>query len=379
MATQSVAVEVQSRGVAEVEALLADSQERIAAMLHNQIQLPKFLYVAMELVRGTPGLVKCAESVEGRVSIVKSILEASELGLLLTKNLGHGYLIPYQNGEMTKRCGYDVSECQFQIGYRGFLELVRTADPEVRMIYSRIVWPADEFLVDEDSHQLSHHPDEAGGTVGMDSNGQVAGFRGCYSKIIYTNGQQDFEWMPLHEIQKIQRSSKARSNDSPWRNWPEEMIKKTPMRRLCKRLKLTPDVLAGVVRDEYRDAGVGEGTAESPRVMIMPRRKGETVAQQPAAATVQTADYSTDTPPNCAKCGKVMNLVPGGVSKNGPAYPPFWGCPDRCRMKNPATGRDKNTGVNAQEWHATLASKQAETAKEEDPERSAIQTETAGA
>jgi transposase len=50
------------------------------------------------------------------------------------------------------------------------------------------------------------------------------------------------------------------------------MILKCPIRRLCKRLKLSPEVITATVRDEYRELGYENQQA---RVVSMPRRLSE--------------------------------------------------------------------------------------------------------
>ncbi len=327
MGTQ--AVEVVNKNLVAVEQVLVDAQDQIATMLRGQIAADKFIYVAMDLIRANSLLAKCEPQ-----SVLQCVLEASELGLILTKHLGHGYLIPYKNGALSERLHRDVYECQFQIGYRGFLHLVREADSEVQTVYSRIVWPDEKLEINEDHHQLRHSSSPDGGLVQVDQQtGETSGYRGAYAKIVYKGGQQDFEWMALHEIEKVRRSSKARSADSPWRQWPEEMVKKTPMRRLCKRLNLTPEKVAGVVRDEYRELGVEDGRPESVRIAMPQRKSQQAIAQvstesprppEQAAAVQQAAAPEQPgppkgKPPSCPKCGGTLKERKG---KTGA----FYGC-----------------------------------------------------
>src|SRR4029077_6557892 len=42
--------------------------------------------------------------------------------------------------------------------------------------------------------------------------------------------------MSMADIQKIKNMSRASRDDSPWKAWPEEMMKKTVLRRLSKLL-----------------------------------------------------------------------------------------------------------------------------------------------
>ncbi len=358
-------VEVVNKNLALLENMVSQCQDQLAVNLQGQIDTDKFRFVALELIRGTPGLLKCAQTPEGRLSIVKAVTEASELGLMLTKHLGHGYLVPYKNGYLSQRAKEDVFECQFQIGYRGFLFMVREADSEIQTVYARIVWPDELFGLDEDQHRILHTPSPESGQIQVNKQtGETGGYRGAYAKVVYKNGAQDFEWMAWHEVEKIRQSSKAKSEDTPWRKWPEEMIKKTPMRRLCKRLNLTPERLAGVVRDEYRAVGVENARTSAP-AMPMPRRRSEIAAAPaepvtsvpgpppgspgseapppPTSPTDGDADkYASAQPPKCKKCKVDCLLKPAGI-RNGKPYPSFWSCPNYkdCKFKP----------IKAQDWY----------------------------
>ena len=351
MATQTT--EIVNRNMAALEQILTDSQDRLASTLPKSIPATQFILVALDLIRGTPSLQGAVGSPEGRLSIVKAVYEASDMGLLLTKHLGHGYLVPYRNREMSERLKREIVEVQFQIGYRGFLELVREADPTVQTVYSRIVWPGEQFQIDEDNHRLSHIPNPKGGEIGIDQQtGETSGYEGAYAKIITTNGHQDFEWMPLHEIEKVRRSSKAIAAGTPWRTWPDQMILKTPMRRLCKRLKLTPAKLAAVVRDEYRDLGV-ENPPEPHRIQ-MPQRMPAALPPSPsvpkqAEPKPEEPDYSKAIPPICVICNGKMKFIPAGYSQRTKGdYLAFWVCHNHKDKQHKDAG---STTWNAKEWY----------------------------
>ncbi len=255
-------IEVISQNRAAIQELLTKAQDRIAAVLPGQIKVDRMISVAMELIQGDSKLSLCEP-----LSIVKAVLEASQLGLLLNKHLGHGYLVPFQNGILTEKYNRPVYDAQFLIGYRGFVHLVMSDSPATS-VYGRIVYAGEEFRISEGTqHQLIHVPSLEGRNL--------KDYIGAYAVVIYKDGTApDFEWMPKAEIEKVRAFSKATGPASPWQTWTEEMIKKTPLRRLCKRLKLSPEVVAATVRDEYRELGYEHGKPEARQVM-MPRRASE--------------------------------------------------------------------------------------------------------
>lgn len=245
MGTQITVID---KNLAAIQDVLTDAQDRIAAVLPGQIKVDRMIAVTMELISGDSNLAKCTP-----LSILKGVMEASQLGLLLNKNLGHGYLVPYKE------------EAQFQIGYRGFIDLL-TREGTVASISACIVYAGEEFkIVGGTERKLLHVPNPAGG--------DLKDYIGAYAVVVYKDGSTDFEWMPKQDIEKIRAFSKAsKSEFSPWNTWRESMVLKCPIRRICKRLKLSPEVIAATVRDEYRELGYDGEQRPAPK---MPRRLSE--------------------------------------------------------------------------------------------------------
>ena len=47
----------------------------------------------------------------------------------MNSSFGYAYLVPFKNNKLTREKGYDVFEAQFQIGYKGFIQLaLRTGE-----------------------------------------------------------------------------------------------------------------------------------------------------------------------------------------------------------------------------------------------------------
>ena len=67
------------------------------------------------------------------MSLVSGALVATTLKLSLNSAFGYAYLVPFKNKALTKEKGYEVKEAQFQIGYKGYIQLaLRTGE------YSRL-------------------------------------------------------------------------------------------------------------------------------------------------------------------------------------------------------------------------------------------------
>lgn len=70
----------------------------------------RFLRMALSAVNNTPKLAECTP-----MSFIAAMMNAAQLGLEPNTPLGQAYLIPYKNKNQL--------ECQFQIGYKGIIDL----------------------------------------------------------------------------------------------------------------------------------------------------------------------------------------------------------------------------------------------------------------
>ncbi|RJX27166.1 MAG: recombinase RecT [Dethiobacter sp.] len=89
--------------------------------------------MALTTISRTPKLAQCTPA-----SLVGAVMNCAVLGL--EPNLmGHAYLVPYWNSKQR------TYECQFQIGYKGYIELIRRTGA-VSQVYARKVYENDLFV-----------------------------------------------------------------------------------------------------------------------------------------------------------------------------------------------------------------------------------------
>lgn len=172
-------------------------------------------------------------------SLLASLLEAAQLGLETDGVLGHAYLVPYYN----KKSG--VYEATLQIGYRGFITLAHRSG-RVSYVAAELVRQKDEFEIDLGTNRHIHH------RPSLEDGGEIIG---AYAVVRFTDGSTDFEFMTRKQIDAIKNRSQAKGEDSPWQTHYEEMARKSPIRKMAKRLPLSPDIIRSVVADEYREEG----------------------------------------------------------------------------------------------------------------------------
>ena len=234
------------------DTLLAQARTQIAKYLPRHLDADKMIYVALETVRADSFLRQCEP-----LSIVQAVLEASQLGLMLGNKLGHAYLVPRRDKKAN-----NILKCQLLIGYRGFIALAHRTG-KVSSIFPAIVHQGDQFSLKLGTgRQLSHVP-----LLDVSKQGD---WIGAYAVVEFRDGRADFEWMTRQEIEKVKQCSEsAREAWSPWKRFEDEMIKKSPIRRMAKRLCLSSEDLALVeaaVRDEYREMGIEEEQRALPPV-----------------------------------------------------------------------------------------------------------------
>jgi recombination protein RecT len=153
---------------------------------------------------------------------------------------GLAYIIPFNN---RKR---DCIEAQFMPGYKGLVKLAKDSG-EVFDVFSRVVYEGEPFDVQEGLVPVLKHtpmpPAKRGKPIG------------AYTVTLLKNGVRSFTFMWEDEIQEIRKSSKAGGN-GPWVTNPDEMRKKTTIRREMKTRDLSPALSKAVALDELIDSDV---------------------------------------------------------------------------------------------------------------------------
>lgn len=176
----------------------------------------RFRTVALHAVTSNPRLMESDPA-----SIFEAIRDSATLGLEPNGLMGEGYVLPYRD----KKTGRTLA--QFQVGWRGLLKLIRRSNG-IASIDAQCVYERDTFDVDLGSEpRVVHKPSltERGNRVG------------AYAVCRLSSGELVIEWMPNAEIEMVRRSSKSKDN-GPWVDWPDEMARKTVLKRIAKRLPL---------------------------------------------------------------------------------------------------------------------------------------------
>ena len=118
---------------AAMQQYIRQMQGEIRKALPAVMTPERFTRIVLSAISGNPKLAQTTPQ-----SFLAAMMTAAQLGLEPNTPLGQAYLIPYWNKKA------NVSECQFQLGYKGMIDLAyRSGD--VSMIQARVVYERDQF------------------------------------------------------------------------------------------------------------------------------------------------------------------------------------------------------------------------------------------
>lgn len=242
MATESKALEQKSPARLLNEALVS-YEPHFKNALPSHMDSKRFLRILLTETTRNPALANCTIQ-----SVVRAALQSAQTGLEPDSIRGQAYLIPYGK------------ECTFVPGYRGLIELAYRSGM-VESFAAHVVYEGDTFELEYGTAQkLVHKPapfavSAGGGALRGDDERRVIG---AYSCVWFKGGGHSFEFMWEQEIQahKARYSKAAANKSSPWQTAPDEMRKKTVIRRHAKYLPQCPDLQRAAIRDELEDEGI---------------------------------------------------------------------------------------------------------------------------
>jgi recombination protein RecT len=242
----------------EVRQILESRRDKLMSVCADRIDVARQIELAVLCCYGNPKILQCTQS-----SIAASVLEASDLGLSLSRSSGEAYLIPRRDGDK-------VLQCHFQAGYQGLIKLARESG-QVNYIHARVVCQHDHF-------EWGWNP-ELEFAHSIDRSGRRGAVTHVYAVAKLVTGELVGECMTVEEVDLIRLRSQ-KPNDGPWMDDWEEMAKKTVARRLCKWLPKTPRLIRAI---ESHDADWDFSSANSIDLVDVAPTPPEAPPAAPAA------------------------------------------------------------------------------------------------
>jgi recombination protein RecT len=195
-----------------------ESEFRMALPAH--IPVERFMRVVNTAVTGNPDLLTA-----DRVTLFQSAMKAAQDGLLPDGR--DGALVIF------------AGKVQWMPMIGGILKKVRNSG-ELLSISAYVAYSNDEFEYSlGDEERITHRP-------ALDDRGRP---RLVYAIAKTKDGGIYREVMTVAEVEKVRAVSRAK-NAGPWKDWWDEMARKTVLRRLSKRLPMSSDLDDLVRRDD---------------------------------------------------------------------------------------------------------------------------------
>lgn len=226
----------------KVNDLLIKSMPQISKVLPKHLNAERLSRIALTELRKNQSLLECEP-----ISFIKAIMQAAQLGIEPGSELGLCYLVPYYNGKTRQK------ECQFILGYRGMIQLVRNSK-ELVSIYANCVYEGEEFEIEYGINEKLKH-------VPIITGSSISDLKGVYSFAKLKENGYQFNFIDMYKLKiiKDEQLNKIKNEDyrkySPWATNFEEMAKKTAIRRLFKYLPLSIEVQKAIAIDESYERG----------------------------------------------------------------------------------------------------------------------------
>lgn len=195
----------------------------IAKALPSVVTPERFTRIALTALSSNPKLASCSQK-----SFLGSLMQAAQLGLEPNTPLGQAYLIPYG------------TECQFQLGYRGILDLVhRSGDISTVGAYTVHENDTFEYCFGLEP-KLIHKP-------AIKDRGESVAYYAYYKT---KDGGFGFEVMHREDVEKHAKKFSKAFSYGPWKDHFDEMAKKTVLKKALKYAPVRTDFMRAMTADE---------------------------------------------------------------------------------------------------------------------------------
>ena len=236
---------------------------QIVQLLPRDVPLDQFQAGLWMEFTTTPLLQKCTP-----MSLIKATVKAAMKGHVPGRDC---FFIPFKNKE--------VLEAAMVEYYQG---IVRALDRTGRVEWAKAepVYARDHFLCDElaERYEFQRHIDGERGKLR------------CYFSAVKLKGAEKplVRVCTVEEVEKVRSKAPGREQD-PWLKWPEEMGKKTALKKHAKYLQLVPDEEEPIPAVNHSALLFGGDEAEQSRLRsIRPSVAAILTAPEPEDVTLPT-------------------------------------------------------------------------------------------
>ena len=192
---------------------LAAHEKQFKSVLPAHIPPAKFMRTVVGAIQNNPKILDCS-----RDSIFNACQKAAQDGLILDGR--EAALVQFKN------------TCTYMPMVAGILKKLRNSG-QLSTITAQTVHNTDHFSFTPAMEDVPNHK--------PDWFGERGSMVGVYAVAKMKDGGVIVEIMNMEQINKVKSVSRA-SNNGPWKEWPEEMAKKSVLRRIAKYLPSSSDI-----------------------------------------------------------------------------------------------------------------------------------------
>ena len=213
-----------------IKDLIISMEGQIAKALPSVLTPERFTRMVLTALSTNPTLRECTPA-----SFLGAMMQAAQLGVEPNTPLGQAYLIPYKN--------HGTMECQFQLGYKGLLDLAYRSG-EVVIIQAHEVYENDEFAYEFGLEpKLKHIP----------ATGEKGAVTHYYAMFKTKSGGYGFHVMGRDEVEEFAKKysfAYKKGYTSPWTTNFDEMAKKTVLKACLKYAPIKTEFTRTLSADE---------------------------------------------------------------------------------------------------------------------------------
>lgn len=252
---EAVKQSIEETKAVSISELLEKHKASLAKALPQHVLIDRLIKIITNVIRYNPAIAKCTQD-----SLLAAIVQSAQLGLE-PNVLGHCWFVPYGG------------KVQFQIGYKGWMELVDRSRRAV-ILSCEPVYQNDEFKITYGTNPtISHNP-------AASNRGEMIG---AYATALHLSANKVlFKYMTVSEINRLRDlSPSAGSEFSPWKKFYMEMALTKPLKALCKMLPKSVELERAIKFDETIKTTIADDMIEIPDEM----EYKEPVEEMPTVST----------------------------------------------------------------------------------------------
>lgn len=231
-----------------IEQLIQKSLSELGKAVPAHLNAERLVRIALTSLRRNPELAECTPE-----SFLGALFQSAQLGLEPDVE-GQAYLIPFNNSKKIGDQWTKVKEVQFQIGYKGFIELFYrhklAKSIDVHTVFEKDLF---EFNYGTDA-SLKHCPKFTPNEDGKINRGKPIGY---YAIAKLNNDGNVFKFMNIDECMEhgtnhsktYDKVKKEFSKTSPWVTERDAMCKKTVLKQLAKLLPKSIELQKALAMD----------------------------------------------------------------------------------------------------------------------------------